>query len=113
MNKKNPKKLNKLQLRTLALCQVLAKQDGLCDTNEKTGEVNIRQLPHVHGDHVHIGPFVVSGRDASGFSNPAVWVALRRKGLVGDEVAMGVTLTQAGLEYDTGLSDKFIEVSDH
>jgi hypothetical protein len=113
MNKKNPKKLNKLQLRTLALCQVLARQDGLTSIDEATGEVTIQQLPHAHGDHVHIGPFVVSARDASGFSNPAVWVALRRKGLVGDEVAMGVVLTKDGLDYDTGLSDKFIEVSDH
>lgn len=113
MNKKNPKKLNKLQLRTLALCQVLARQDGISESNGETGEVTISQLPHAHGDHVHVGPFVVSARDASGFSNPAVWVALRRKGLVGDEVAVGVVLTKDGVDYDTGLSDKFIEVSDH
>ncbi len=113
MNKKNPKKLNKLQLRTLALCQVLARQDGLTKTDEASGAVTILQMPQPHGDHVHIGPFVVSSRDVSGFSNPAVWVVLRRKGLVGEEAAMGVTLTVEGLGYDTGLSDKFIEVSDH
>lgn len=111
--KKNPLKLNKLQLRTLALSQVLAAQDGIAQKNEETGAVTLTQLPHAHGDHVHVGPFVVSSRDASGFANPAVWVALRRKGLVADEAGIGVTLTREGVEYDTGLSDKFIEQSDH
>ena len=112
--KKNPLKLNKLQLRTLALTQVLANEESLATKDEDTGHVTISQMPHPHGNHVHIGSFVVSARDASGFANPAVWVALRRKGLVAEEDgSMGVTLTAKGLAYDTGLSDKFIEESDH
>ncbi len=110
--KKNPLKLNKLQLRTLALCQVLARQEGLAQTDAESGDVTITQLPHAHGDHVHIGPFVVSARDISGFSNEAVWVALKRKGLAKDAL-MGITLSGEGVAYDTGLNDKFLEASDH
>ncbi len=66
-SKNNPLKLNKLQLRTLALAQVLARQDGLAQRDEGTGEITLLELPHPHGDHVHIGPFVVSSRDVSGF----------------------------------------------
>lgn len=112
--KKNPLKLNKLQLRTLALTQVLASEPSLAQKDEATGNVTISELPHPHGNHVHIGGFTVSARDASGFSNPAVWVALTRKGLVAeDDGRMGVTLTAEGVAYDTGLSDKFITASDH
>jgi len=111
--KKNPLKLNKLQLRTLALSQVLANEPSLSQKDEETGNVTILQLPHIHGDHVHIGGFVVSARDASGFSNEAVWVALKRKGLVVESPSMGVTLSAEGVAYDTGLNDKFIEQSDH
>jgi hypothetical protein len=109
--KKNPLKLNKLQLRTLALAQVLANDQKQSDN---TGEdVTLLQLPHPHGDHVHIGKFTVSARDASGFSNPAVWTALTRKGLVRQTDMPGVTLTGEGMAYDTGLSDQFVEPSDH
>ena len=109
--RKNPLKLNKLQLRTLALAQVLANDQKTADQTD--GEVTLMQLPHAHGDHVHIGQFTVSARDASGFSNPAVWTALARKGLVRDKGHPGVTLTAEGLGYDTGLSDRFVEPSDH
>lgn len=111
--KKNPLKLNKLQLRTLALTQVLAKEPALATKDDATGAITISQLPHAHGNHVHIGPFVVSSKDASGFSNPAVWVALKRKGLVLDSPMGGVTISAEGFDYDTGLSDKFISESDH
>ena len=111
--KKNPLKLNKLQLRTLALVQVLAKDERSGVHDEKTGEVTINQLPHPHGDHVHIGAFSVSARDASGFNNPAVWTVLSRKELVRMGLGGAVTLTRLGLEYDTGLSDQFVSESDH
>lgn len=112
--KKNPLKLNKLQLRTLALTQVLANEPSLAQKDEASGNVTISELPHPHGNHVHIGGFTVSSRDASGFSNPAVWVALRRKGLVAEDTGgFGVTLTADGVAYDTGLNEKFIEQSDH
>ena len=48
--RKNPLKLNKLQLRTLALAQVLARDSGRLD--EASGEVTLSSLPHPHGDHV-------------------------------------------------------------
>lgn len=109
--KKNPLKLNKLQLRTLALAQILANDQKT--TENPDDDVTILHLPHAHGDHVHIGKFTVSARDASGFSNPAVWTALTRKGLVRETTQPGVTLTGDGRAYDTGLSDKFVEPSDH
>jgi len=117
MSKKNPLKLNKLQLRTLALAQVLAKEEGLARVNEASGEVTLLELPRAHGDHVHVGPFVVSSKDISGFSNPAVWTALARKGLTrangAQATGVSVTLTPEGVGYDTGLGDKFIAPSDH
>ena len=113
VQKKNPLKLNKLQLRTLALVQVLANDERSGMRDEQTGEVTINHLPHPHGDHVHIGAFSVSARDASGFSNPAVWTALDRKGLARASMGASVILTPLGLAYDTGLSDRFVSESDH
>ncbi|MBT3660784.1 MAG: hypothetical protein HOB37_17300 [Rhodospirillaceae bacterium] len=111
--KKNPLKLNKLQLRTLALAQVLAADEKSSTRDEATGDVTLLRLPHAHGDHVHIGGFVVSARDASGFSNPAVWTALERKGLSQASDGISVTLTVDGVGYDTGLGDRFMSKSDH
>ncbi len=108
----NPLKLNKLQLRTLALAQVLANDPNSGRRDDGSGEVTLTNLPRPHGDHVHVGEFVVSARDASGFANPAVWVALARKGLTRTE-AMGVVLTVEGLNYETGLGDRFVKPSDH
>ncbi len=111
--KRNPLKLNKLQLRTLALAQILAKDPRIAATEEATGEVTLLQLPHPHGDHMHIGEFVISAREASGLSNPAVWNALTRKGLVRNDNPTAITLTALGLEYDTGMGDRFLPESDH
>ncbi|NNE83525.1 MAG: hypothetical protein HKN28_06110 [Alphaproteobacteria bacterium] len=108
----NPLRLNKLQLRTLALAQVLANDAKSSQRDDVTGEVTLLSLPQPHGDHVHVGGFVVASRDASGFANPAVWTVLARKGLTRTD-PMGVTLTVDGLNYDTGLSDRFAETSDH
>ncbi len=109
--RKNPLKLNKLQLRTLALAHVLARDQGRLD--EATGEVTLSQLPHPHGDHVHVGDLVVSAREASGFANPAVWNALARKDLVRIDDAAAITVTALGMTYDTGLADRLIAPSDH
>ncbi|MEQ8441817.1 MAG: hypothetical protein RIM33_04515 [Alphaproteobacteria bacterium] len=109
----NSLKLNKLQARTLALAQVVAKDPALAHRDDATGDTHIPALPHPHGDHVHIGSFVVSTREISGFSNPAVWAALTRKGLAKETTLPAVTLTQAGLDYDTGLGHLFQTVSDH
>lgn len=108
-----PLKLNKLQQRTLALAQVIAKEPGAHAADAETGHVTLLQIPHAHGDHVHVGPFVVSARDASGFSNPAVWMALARKGLVASDSVPPIVLTSEGVAYDTGLGDRFLQTSDH
>jgi hypothetical protein len=105
--------LNKLQLRTLTLVQVLAKDEKIGERDEETGDVTIKHMPHTHGDHIHISSFSVSTRDASGLENPAVWTALSRKGLVRVGLSDEVTLTPLGLSYETGLNEQFIHVSDH
>ena len=111
--KKNPLKLNKLQLRTLALAQVLARDPKTGHKDEATGGVALMSLPHGHGNHVHVGEFTVSSKDASGFSNAAVWAILERKGLAKASGPMGISLTADALEYDTGLGKKFMAPSDH
>ena len=112
--KQNPLKLNPLQLRTLALLQELARHPETCTLDPHSGEATIAHLPHAHGDHVHVGELVVSARDASGLSNPAVWAALERKGLVrGSFPHAAITLTALGLTYDTGLGGVPSAHSDH
>ncbi len=114
--KKNPLKLNKLQLRTLALAQVLAADDALVQRDEASGDVTLLHVPQPHGDHVHVGQAVVSARDMSGMGNPAVWTALGRKGLArpGDPNApIIITLTTEGLAYDTGFGERLAAPSDH
>ncbi len=111
--KKNPLKLNPLQLRTLALLQELARHSETSTSGPEAGAVTINQVPHAHGDHVHIGRFVVSARDASGFANPAVWRALERKGLAKADFPLAITLTPAGVAYDTGLAEALARHADH
>lgn len=112
--KKNPLKLNKLQLRTLALAQVLARDPDMAQQDEASGGAALMQLPHAHGNHLHIGDFTISTRDASGLTNPAVWAALARKGLCHSDNPMAVaTLTGDGMTYDTGLGHHFMTPSDH
>ena len=64
--KKNPLKLNNLQLRTLVIAQVLAREDEVAVRDEATGAVTLRFLPQPHGDHFHIGKFTVPARAATG-----------------------------------------------
>ncbi|WP_259781703.1 hypothetical protein [Aestuariispira ectoiniformans] len=110
--KANPLKLNKLQARTLLLAQVLAKDPASGFKNEETGEVTLMRLPHAHGNHVHVGPYVVSAKDASGFGNISVWKALERKGLARIHGDDSFTITLRGQDYDTGLA-QLLEQSDH
>ncbi len=112
-NRKNPLKLNKLQLKTLTVLQALAKDERLATPLAESGEVYIAQLPAAHGDHFHVGHHVVLGRDATGLSNPAVWTALERKGLIRDPSPISMTLTSAGVSYDTGLYKDILHGSDH
>lgn len=106
-------KLNKLQNRTLALLQELAQDPDTAIPDEASGEVTIAHMPHAHGDHMHIGRLTVSSRDASGFSNQAVWTALERKGLARGNFPLSITLTRAGLDHDTGLLPPMTQESDH
>ena len=105
-------KLNALQNRTLALFQELAKSSETSAAIEGSDDISVMFLPTPHGDHVHIGKFVVSAKDASGFTNEKVWQALERKGLAKSEFPFRLILTKAGREHDTGFLREF-EVSDH
>ncbi len=104
--KTNPLKLNPLQLKTLTLLQAMAEVAG---ETMPDGRVRLHQLPSPHGNHFHIGSAVVSAADATGLHNEAVWMALNRKGLVDP----GMTVTPAGLAYDTGLRDRILHRADH
>ena len=59
------------------------------------------------------GARVVLARDATGLRNAAVWVALERKGLARSSFPFAITLTEAGLGYDTGLRDTILIGGDH
>ena len=109
----NPLRLNKLQLKTLAILQELARQPESSTPDEETGEVLISNLPHAHGNHFHVGGSQVKARDATGLRNEAVWSALHRKGLAKSGFPMAIMLTPDGLDYDTGIREKVLIGSDH
>ncbi|WP_169568057.1 hypothetical protein [Sneathiella limimaris] len=106
-------KLNPLQSKTLVLLQVLAKDPNSSMPIEGSEDVRITSLPHAHGNHMHVGPYVISSKDATGLDNPAVFVALARKGLIQESYENGIVITAEGLAFSTGLEDKFMSVSDH
>jgi hypothetical protein len=103
--KKNPLCLNALQLKTLTLFQATAALDDHAEpAADEPGAVLITTLPRPHGDHFHLGDAVVASRDATGLTNPSVWTALARKGLIRATGPAGsVVVTAAGLAYETGL----------
>jgi hypothetical protein len=109
--KKNPLGLNTLQLKTLTLLQELAHLPEYSRPAEKAGIV-VRP-PDPHGDHFHLGDAVVVTRDASGLRNPAVWVALERKGLIRSMYPHGAVVTPLGLDYETGLRETILRRSGH
>lgn len=112
--KKNPLNLNNLQLKTLTLLQELARHPQIARKDEATGHVTIDELPHPHGNHFHIGQRVAMSANATGLHNPAVYLALARKGLVAPAGGIETpTLTAEGLGYDTGLRDVILHGSDH
>jgi hypothetical protein len=111
--KKNPLKLNALQLRTLTLLQALAPLPEAAEQGPGEGEVTISAFPRAHADHFHLGEAVVSGHDATGLFNQAVWNALTRKGLARSQWPNAITLTQEGLGYDTGLAEEILHRSGH
>lgn len=103
----NPSSLNRLQLKTLTLLQELAKDSEIAADDGEGGR-RILHLPHPHGDHFHVGAYVAHSRDASGFTNQSVWLALERKGLARSGFPYTITLTAAGLAYETGLRDEIL-----
>ncbi|HEY5209310.1 MAG TPA: hypothetical protein VIJ42_07685 [Stellaceae bacterium] len=111
--KKNPLNLNPLQLKTLTLFQALAKLPDHAKTGDEPGTVRIGNLPHPHGDHFHLGGAAVAARDASGLANPAVWVALERKGLIRSAFPYEALLTADGLGYETGLGGSLLHGANH
>jgi hypothetical protein len=111
--KKNPLNLNALQLRTLTLLQALAKLEGHATPAEEEGHVVVSGMPHAHGNHFHLGEAVVMAEDATGLGNPAVWVALERKGLIKSRFPMAAVLTPNGLAYETGLAESILRRHGH
>ena len=111
--KQNPLKLNPLQLRTVAILQVLARLPDASTRGPGAGEVTIERFPQAHGDHVHLGEATVSAKEMTGLYNENVWHALERKGLARADWPHRITLTPAGLEYDTGLAGEILHRSPH
>jgi hypothetical protein len=111
-SKKNPLSLNALQLKTLTLLQELARLTDYSTPGDEPGSVLVRP-PNPHGDHFHLGDAVVATRDASGLRNPAVWVALERKGLIRSMYPNGAMLTPLGLDYQTGLREMMLHKAGH
>ncbi|HUI17727.1 MAG TPA: hypothetical protein VL244_08695 [Alphaproteobacteria bacterium] len=111
--KRNPLKLNPLQLKTLTLLQELARHPEHATRHGEDGGVMVSQLPAPHGDHFHVGAFAVAARDATGLSNPAVFTALERKGLIRSLYPMGAVLTPGGLAYETGMREQILHGGQH
>jgi len=109
--KRNPLGLNALQLKTLTLLQELARLPEYSGPAEESG-ITVRP-PDPHGNHFHLGEAVVATRDATGLRNPAVWVALERRGLIRSMYPHGAVVTPVGLDYETGLHEAILHKSDH
>lgn len=113
MAKKNPLKLNALQLKTLVLLQQMARSPGHAQPGDEEGSMMVSNFPAAHGDHFHVGDAVVLARDASGLTNANVFAVLERKGLLRSMFPMAAMLTAEALAYDTGLADKVLHRADH
>src|SRR6516225_9727493 len=111
-SKRNPLNLNPLQLRTLTLLQELSRLGDYSRPGEEPGSIVVPP-PDPHGDHFHVGEAVVAARDASGLRNPAVWVALERKGLLRSMYPHGGVLTPLGLDYETGMLEVILHRTGH
>jgi hypothetical protein len=111
--KHNPLKLNPLQLRTLTVLQALAQVPGVAGNGPGAGEKTVERFPQPHGDHFHLGDAVVAVKDASGLFNEKVWHALERKGLAKGDWPHRITLTAAGVGYETGVADDILRRAPH
>jgi len=113
MAKKNPLKLNALQLKTLAILQQMARSPNHAQPGEEEGSVLVTNFPSAHGNHFHVGDAVVLARDASGLGNPNVFAILERKGLIRSLHPMGALLLPEALAYETGVDGQVLHRSDH
>lgn len=105
----NPLRLNRLQLKTLAILQELASDPAVARRDEASGGVQITAIPAPHGDHFHVGSKLVLARDATGLANQGVWLALIRKGLASAGAFPNtIVLSPAGLGYETGVADSIL-----
>lgn len=111
--RQNPLKLNPLQLRTLSVLQALARDPRSAGRGPGPGEMTVERFPQPHGDHFHVADATVATKDASGLTNEKVWHALERKGLARSDWPHRITLTPAGIAYDTGISREFLRASPH
>ncbi len=112
--RKNPLKLNRLQLKTLAILQELARDPDIARRDEASGGTQITAIPAAHGDHFHVGSKVVLARDATGLTNQGVWLALIRKGLASAAAFPNtIVLSPAGLGYDTGVDGDILHAASH
>jgi len=111
--RQNPLKLNPLQLRTLTVLQALARDPATAGKGPGAGEMTVERFPEPHGEHFHLGAFVVATKDASGLYIENVWHALERRGLARADWPHRVTLTTTGLTYDTGLAGEILHKSPH
>ena len=106
----NPLRLNRLQCKTLALLQALAALPRYAVEGPGEGETVIASMPPAHGDHFHLGPWIVLARDTTGLGNSSVRTALIRRGLVRDAGGRTV-LTAAGRDYETGVAGSILHRS--
>ncbi len=113
MAKKNPLKLNALQLKTRTILQQLARSPDHAQPGDEEGSIFVSNFPAAHGNHFHVGDAVVLARDASGLGNANVFAILERKGLLRSMFPLGAMLSAEALAYDTGLADKILHRSDH
>jgi hypothetical protein len=98
----NPLRLNSLQLRTLTILQQLTRTEGVALPAAEDGSITVTRFPAAHGNHFHLGDRVVYAKDCTGLTNPAVYNALARKGLIREGDDGAVVVTREGLDYDTG-----------
>jgi hypothetical protein len=112
-SKSNPLKLNALQLRTLTILQLLAQVEGAARPGPQVGEVTISRFPTPHGDHFHLGDYIVRSKDATGLQNQAVWNALTRKGLARADWPHSIILTAEGRSYQTEMGKEMVFRASH
>jgi hypothetical protein len=92
---------------------LLAQDPKLARQDPVSGAITLQEIPAAHGDHLHIGQFTVSSKEASGLKNPSVWSALVRKGLARVDGPVDIALTAEGVSYHTDFGDRFLATADH